>query len=64
MKIVMKDRLTGVIDLKELVFLKFLGRLRESKDPILLMINEVVGTVCWELGTDFFAVRAYKFGQS
>ncbi len=52
MKVVFKDGLAGVVDLRKLVPLKFLNRLQNSGDLMLPMIDEVAGTVCWKDGTD------------
>ena len=51
MKVVFKDGLAGVVDLRKLVPLKFLNRLQNSGDLMLPMIDEVAGTVCWKDGT-------------
>ena len=46
MKVVFKDGLAGVVDLRKLVPLKFLHRLQNSGELMLPMIDEVAGTVC------------------
>ena len=63
LKIVFKDGLTGLADLKELVPLKFLEGLQQSGELMRSMIDEVAGTVCWRDGTDFLPVRAYQLAQ-
>ena len=63
LKIVFKDGLTGLADLKELVPLKFLEGLQQSGELMRLMIDVVAGTVCWRDGTDFSPVRAYELAQ-
>ena len=63
LKIVFKDGLTGLADLKELVPLKFLEGLQQSGELMRPMIDEVAGTVCWRDGTDFSPVRAYELAQ-
>jgi len=63
LKIVFKDGLTGLVDLKELVPLKFLGGLQQSGEVMRPMIDEVVGTVCWRDCADFSPVRAYELAQ-
>ena len=63
LKIVFKDGMTGLVDLKELVPLKFLEGLQQSGDLMRPMIDEVAGTVCWRDGTDFSPVRAYELAQ-
>ena len=60
MKVVFKDGLAGVVDLRKLVPLKFLNRLQNSGDLMLPMIDEVAGTVCWKDGTDLSPVRAQE----
>ena len=62
LKILFKDGLT-VMDLKELVSLKFLVGLQQSGELMRPMINEVAGTVCWREGTDFSPVCAYELAQ-
>jgi len=63
LKIVFKDGMTGLVDLKELVPLRFLGGLQQSGELMRSMIDEVAGTVCWRDGTDFSPVRAYELAQ-
>ena len=63
LKIVFKDGWTGLVDLKELVPLKFLEGLQQSGDLMRPMIDEVAGTVCWRDGTDPSPVRAYELAQ-
>ncbi|MGA0191669.1 MAG: hypothetical protein ACO3QB_13670 [bacterium] len=63
MKVVFKDGLAGVVDLRKLVPLKFLNRLQSSGDLMLPMIDEVAGTVCWKDGTDLSPVRAHELLQ-
>ncbi|MGA0167771.1 MAG: hypothetical protein ACO4CF_14530 [bacterium] len=63
MKVVFKDGLAGVVDLRKLVPLKFLNRLQNSGDLMLPMIDEVAGTVCWKDGTDLSPVRAHELLQ-
>ena len=63
LKIVFKDGLTGLVDLKELVPLKFLEGLQQSGELMRLMIYEVACTICWRDGTDFSPVRAYELLQ-
>ena len=63
LKIVFKDGLTGLVDLKELVPLKLLEGLQQSGELMRPMINEVAGTVCWRDGTDFSPVRTYELAQ-
>ena len=63
LKIVFKDGMTGLVDLKELVPLKFLEGLQQSGELMRPMIDEVAGTVCWRDGTDFSPVRAYELAQ-
>ena len=63
LKIVFKDGMTGLVDLKELVPLKFLEGLQQSGELMRPMIDEVAGTVCWRDGTDFSPVRAYGLAQ-
>ena len=60
MKVVFKDGLAGVVDLRKLVPLKFLNRLQNSGDLMLPMIDEVAGTVCWKDGTDLSPVLAQE----
>ena len=60
MKVVFKDGLAGVVDLRKLVPLKFLNRLQNSGDLMLPMIDEVAGTVCWKHGTDLSPVLAQE----
>jgi hypothetical protein len=60
MKVVFKDGLAGVVDLRKLVPLKFLNRLQNSGDLMLPMIDEVAGTVCWKDGTDLSPLRAQE----
>ena len=60
MKVVFKDGLAGVVDLRKLIPLKFLNRLQNSGELRLPMIDEVAGTVCWKDGTDLSHVRAYE----
>ena len=60
MKVVFKDGLAGVVDLRILVPLKFLNRLQSSGDLMLPMIDEVAGTVCWKDGTDLSPVLAQE----
>ena len=60
MKVVFKDGLAGVVDLRKLVPLKFLNRLQNSVDLMLPMIDEVAGTVCWKDGTDLSPVLAQE----
>ena len=60
MKLVFKDGLAGVVDLRKLVPLKFLNRLQNSGDLMLPMIDEVAGTVCWKDGTDLSPVCAQE----
>ncbi len=60
MKVVFKDGLAGVVDLRKLVPLKFLNRLQNSGDLMLPMIDEVAGTVCWKDGTDLSPVCAQE----
>ena len=60
MKLVFKDGLADVVDLRKLVPLKFLNRLQNSGDLMLPMIDEVAGTVCWKDGTDLSPVRAQE----
>ena len=63
LKIVFKDGLTGLADLKELVPLKFLEGLQQSGELMRLMIDVVAGTVCWRDCTDFSPVRFYELAQ-
>ena len=63
MKVVFKDGLAGVVDLRKLVPLKFLNRLQNSGDLMLPMIDEVAGTVCWKDGTDLSPARAHELLQ-
>ena len=63
MKLVFKDGLAGVVDLRKLVPLKFLNRLQNSGDLRLPMIDEVAGSVCWRDGTDLSPVRAHELLQ-
>ena len=63
LKIVFKDGLTDLADLKELVPLKFLEGLQQYGELMRPMIDEVAGTVCWRDGTDFSPVRAYELAQ-
>ena len=63
LKIIFKDGLIGLVDLKELVHLKFLEELQQSGELMRPMIDEVAGTVCWRDGTDFSPVRAYELAQ-
>ncbi len=63
LKIVFKDGMTGLVDLKELVPLKFLEGLEQSGELMRPMIDEVAGTVCWRDWTDFSPVRAYELAQ-
>jgi len=63
LKIVFKDGMTGLVDLKELVPLKFLEGLQQSGELMRPMIDEVAGTVCWRDGTDFSPFRAYELAQ-
>ena len=63
MKVVFKDGLAGVVDLRKLVPLKFLNRLQNSGELRLPMIDEVAGTVCWRDGTDLSPVRAHELLQ-
>ena len=44
MKVVFKDGLAGVVDLRKLVPLKFLNRLQNSGELILPVIDEVAGS--------------------
>jgi len=60
MKVVFKDGLAGVVDLRKLVPRKFLNRLQSSGDLMLPMIDEVAGTVCWKDGTDLSPVLAQE----
>ena len=60
MKVVFKDGLAGVVDLRKLVPLKFLNRLQNSGELRMPMIDEVAGTVCWKDGTDLSPVRAHE----
>ena len=60
MKLVFKDGLAGVVDLRKLAPLKFLNRLQNSGDLMLPMIDEVAGTVYWKDGTDLSPVRAQE----
>ena len=60
MKVVFKDGLAGVVDLRKLVPLKFLNRLQNSGDLMLPMIDEVAGTVCWKDGTYLSPVLAQE----
>jgi len=60
MKLVFKDGLAGVVDLRKLVPRKFLNRLQSSGDLMLPMIDEVAGTVCWKDGTDLSPVLAQE----
>jgi len=63
LKIVFKDGMTGLVDLKELVPLKFLEGLQQSGELMRPMIDEVAGTVYGRDGTDFSPVRAYELAQ-
>ena len=63
LKIVFKEGLTGLVDLKELVPLKFLEGLEQSGELMRPMIDEVDGTFCWRDGSDFSPVRAYELAQ-
>ena len=63
LKIVFKDGMTGLVDLKELVPLKFLEGLQQSGELMRPMIDELADTVCWRDGTDFSPVRAYELAQ-
>ena len=63
LKIVFKDGLTGLVDLKELVPLKFLEGLQQSGELMRPMIDEVAGTVCWRDVSDFSTVRADELAQ-
>ena len=63
LKIVFKDGLTGLVDLKELVPLKFLEGLQQSGELMRPMIDEVDGTVSLRDGTNFSPVRAYELAQ-
>ena len=63
LKIVFKDGMTGLVDLKELVPLNFLEGLQKSGELMRLMIDEVAGTVYWRDGTDFSPVHAYELAQ-
>ena len=63
MKLVFKDGLAGVVDLRKLVPLKFLNRLQNSGELRLPMIDEVAGTVCWRDGTDLSPVLAHELLQ-
>ena len=63
MKVVFKDGLAGVVDLRKLVPLKFLNRLQNSGELMLPMIDGVVGTVCWKDGTDLFPICAHELLQ-
>ena len=63
LKIVFKDGMTGLVDLKELVPLKFLEGLQQSGELMRPMIDELADTVCRRDGTDFSAVRAYELAQ-
>ena len=63
LKIVFKDGMTGLVDLKELVPLKFLEGLQQSGELMRPMIDELADTVCWRDGTDFSTVRAYELAQ-
>jgi len=63
LKIVFKDGMTGLVDLKELVPLKFLEGLQQSGELMRPMIDEVAGTVCGRDGTDFSPARAYELAQ-
>ena len=63
MKVVFKDGLAGVVDLRKLVPLKFLNRLQNSGELRLPMIDEVAGTVCWKDGTDLSPARAHELLQ-
>ena len=63
MKVVFKDGLAGVVDLRKLVPLKFLNRLQNSGELRLPMIDEGAGTVCWRDGTDLSPVRAHELLQ-
>ena len=63
MKLVFKDGLAGVVDLRKLVPLKFLNRLQNSGELRLSMIDEVAGTVCWKDGTDLSPARAHELLQ-
>ena len=60
MKVVFKDGLAGVVDLRKLAPLKFLNRLQNSGDLMLPMIDEVAGTVCWKDGIDLSPVLAQE----
>ena len=60
MKVVFKDGLAGVVDLRKLAPLMFLNRLQNSGDLMLPMIDEVAGTVCWKDGTDLSPVLAHE----
>ena len=63
MKVVFKDGLAGVVDLRKLVPLKFLNRLQNSGELMLPMIDGVVGTVCWKDGTDLSPICAHELLQ-
>ena len=63
LKIVFKDGMTGLVDLKELVPLKFLEGLQQSGELMRPMIDEVAGTVCWRDVSDFSTVRADELAQ-
>ena len=63
MKVVFKDGLAGVVDLRKLVPLKFLNRLQNSGELMLPMIDGVAGTVCWKDGTDLSPICAHELLQ-
>ena len=63
LKIVFKNGMTGLVDLKELVPLKFLEGMQQSGELMRPMIDVVAGTVCWRDCTDFSPVRAYGLAQ-